>query len=296
MRVFVAGATGAIGFEFVRLARAGGCRLSTLTRSHENARKLAGLADQIHVQDACKGIPSLEGTDVVVSSFGAPVTMDSPERRRYREVDFLGNQRLLDAAKAAGVPRFVYVSAHIEPAYRHTAYIQAHESFVEVLRRSGTSRSVIRPTGVFTALSDFVELAGKGVAPVIGDGRTRTNPVHPADVADQIMRNLISGPDEISVGGPEIFTRREIAELAFRVLDKRPCVISVPPGVFRAGARLAGLSNPRLGELLEFATAVSTTDCVAAPLGQHRLEDYFRSVAARSRRDGASRPTQTNVD
>jgi len=280
MRVFVAGATGAVGFEFVRRAQASGCRLSTLSRSPENARKLVGLADQIDVQDACEGIPRLQGIDVVVSSLGAPVTMDSPEKRPYREVDFLGNQRLLDAVKSAGVPRFIYVSAHIEPAYRHTAYIQAHEDFVDVLRRSGMSHSVIRPTGIFTALNDLVKLARKGVTAVIGDGRARTNPVHPADVAAQIMQNLDSGPDEIAVGGPEIFTRREIAELAFRVLAKPPRVLCVPAGVFRAGAWIAGLANPRLGELLEFATAVSTTDCVAPFSGHHRLEDYFRSIAA----------------
>jgi uncharacterized protein YbjT (DUF2867 family) len=96
--------------------------------------------------------------------------MDSPEKRPYREVDFRGNQKILDAAQSAGVPRFIYVSAHIEPGYRHTAYIRAHENFVDVLRRSGIGHSVIRPTGIFTALNDLVKLARKGVTPVIGDG------------------------------------------------------------------------------------------------------------------------------
>jgi hypothetical protein len=43
--------------------------------------------------------------------------------------------------------------------------------------------------------------------------------------------------------------RREIAELAFRVLAKRPWVISVPASVFRADGWGAGLASPRLGEL-----------------------------------------------
>ena len=280
MRVFVAGATGAVGFEFVRLAKAKGCFLHTLSRSPENARKLAGLADQVEVQDVCKGMPSLKGIEVVVSSLGAPVTLNSPEKRSYREVDLQGNRRILEAAAGARVRRFLYVSAHLEPGYRHTAYIRAHEEFVDALRRSGLNYSVIRPTGVFAALNDFVKLARKGLTTVIGDGRARTNPVHQVDVAVQMLEHLDSGPDEMSVGGPETFTRREIAELAFRVLGKRPRVLRVPAAAFRLGARAVGLANPRLGDLLEFVAAVSTTDCVAPSIGGLRLEDYFRGIAA----------------
>jgi len=278
MRVFVAGATGAVGFEFVGLAKARGYFIHTLSRSPENARKLAGLADRVDVQDACTGIPSLEGIDVVVSSLGGPVTVNSREKRPYREIDLQGNRRLLDAALAAGVKRFLYVSVHLEAGYRQTAYIQAHEEFVDALRRSGRNYSVIRPTGIFAAFGDFVNLARKGLTTVIGDGRARTNPVHQADVAGKLLENLESGPTELSVGGPEVFTRREIAELAFAVIGKRPRVLPVPAAAFRLGAKLVGLTNSLLGELFEFVTAVSTTDCVAPCVGRLRLEDHFRSV------------------
>jgi uncharacterized protein YbjT (DUF2867 family) len=278
MRVFVAGATGTVGFEFVRLAKAEGCFIHTLSRSPENARRLAGLADKVEVRDVGTGILSLKGINAVVSSLGAPVTLDSREKWPYREVDLQGNIRILDAATAAGVSRFLYVSAHVEPGYRHTAYIRAHEEFVNALRLSGLNYSVIRPTGMFSSLNDFVDLARKGLTAVIGDGSARTNPVHQADVAAKLLECLDSGPAELSVGGPEIFTRREIAELAFTVLGKRPHVLRVPALAFRLGAKAVGLTNPRLAEFLEFVAAVSTTDCVASPVGQHRLENHFRGI------------------
>ena len=290
MRTFVAGATGAGGLAFVRRAKEGGHSLHALSRSAENAHKLEGLVDRIDVRDVRVGIPSLEGIEVVVSCLGAPITMDSGEKRSYREVDFLGNQKILEAALSAGVGRFVYVSAHVEPAYRDTAYIRAHEEFVDLLRRSGISHSVIGPTGIFTAFNDFVKFARKGAIPVIGDGSARTNPVDPADVADQILLHLEGGPSEISIGGPEIFTRREIAELAFRVVGKRARVLSVPAGVFRAGAKMAGLMNARVGELLAFAAAVSTADCVAPCAGERRLEDHFRGVSRKTPPSGDPRP------
>jgi uncharacterized protein YbjT (DUF2867 family) len=279
MRVFVAGASGSVGFEVVRLAKARGDFVRTLSRRPENARKLEGLADQVELQDATAGVPSLEGINTVLSALGASVGADHPEKRSYRQVDFLANVKLLEAARAAGVRRFLYVSVHIEAGYRDTAYIRAHEEFVEVLRGSGLSYTVVRPTGIFPALSDLVRLARRGLGTVIGDGRARTNPVHQQDVAEALVEHLASGPAEISVGGPETWTRREIAELAFHVLGKRPRLIHVPAGAFRAGAKMVGLWNPRLGELLDFAAAVSTTDCVAPTVGRLRLEDYFRAIA-----------------
>ena len=279
MRVFLAGATGAVGFEFARLAKAKGYLLQTLSRSPENARKLEGIANQVTVGDASKSIPNLRGADVVVSALGAPVTMGGSEKRSYREVDLKGNRNILEAASAAGVPRFVYVSVHVEPGYSDTAYVCAHEEFVDALRRSGLSYSIIRPTGIFHAYNDFVMMANKGMATVIGNGTARTNPVDAADVAAEVMAVLENGQPEVSVGGPEILSRRAIAELAFKVLGRRPRIISVPPAVFRFSARLAALVNPRLGDLFEFATAVSLCDCIAPAVGRKRLEDHFRNIA-----------------
>jgi hypothetical protein len=37
--------------------------------------------------------------------------------------------------------------------------------------------------------------------------------------------------------------------------------------------------NPRLGDLFEFAAAVSTTNCIAPSVGRQRLENYFRALS-----------------
>ena len=278
MRIFVAGATGAVGFQFTRLAKAQGHFVHTFSRSTENARKLVGLADKIDIQNAFRQPPNLSGIDIVVSALGAPVTVYHSEKRPYHEIDFLANQAILESALTAQVKRFLYVAAHSEPAYQHTAYIRAHEAFARSLRQSNLSATILRPTGIYAAFHDFVDFAHKGLATVIGPGDARTNPVHQADVAQRLMLHLEDGPTEESIGGPDILTRRQIVELPFRVLNKRPRVLSVPPKAFGVGAKLAGLVNTRLGELFEFVNAISTTDCLAPSLGKQRLEDYFRSL------------------
>jgi uncharacterized protein YbjT (DUF2867 family) len=280
MQITIAGATGAVGFEAVRLAKADAHRVCAISFSGERARKLTGIADSITTLDATVAEPDLTGSEIVISALGAAVTVGASERRRYRDVDFVANMNILRAAKKAGVRRFIYVSVHVEPSYADTAYIRAHEDFVAELRRSGLSYCVIRPTGIFPAFNDFIDLARKGLATTIGDGKARTNPVHPTDVAQLIMQHLNDSPAEAAIGGPDILTRRQVAELAFHVLGKRPRIMRVPPGVFRVGAKLAAPFNPRLGDMFEFVTAVTTTDCIAPALGTRRLEDHFRTLAA----------------
>ena len=279
MRILIAGATGAIGLELVRLAVSKGHSVHALSRSTDRAHMLDGLADRVDVSDAVASVPALGGTDLVISALGAPVTLHSRERRRYLDVDFVANTRILDAAVRADVRRFVYVSLHLEPAYRRTAYVEAHEAFVEYLKRSGVSYSVIRPTGVFTALGDLVNYARRGVVPLVGDGLARTNPVHQADVADALLAHIDGGPSNVEIGGPETFTRREIAALAFQVIGRTPRFINVPPALFRVIAAASRVASPRIGELLEFAAAVSITNAVAPTVGRRRLEDYFRALA-----------------
>src|SRR3712207_8223785 len=60
-------------------------------------------------------------------------------RSGFREVDTVANLNLLEAAKEAGVRRFVYVSVHVQPDYARSAYIRAHEEVVSELSKPGIS-------------------------------------------------------------------------------------------------------------------------------------------------------------
>ncbi len=227
--------------------------------------------------DASAGLEgACDSIDTVFSALGASVALNAPESRCYREVDTAANLNLIADARRAGVRRFVYVAAHVGQGYAHTAYIRAHEEVVEALRGSGLSYTVVRPTGIFTALDDLAGMARRGFGVVIGSGEARTNPVHPLDVAELCVDCLNSGPLEISIGGPEILSRRQIVEKAFEAVGRQPRIWSVPAGIMRFGGKVCGLTNPRKAELLEFAAAVSVSDGVAPAAGRRYLLDYFR--------------------
>jgi hypothetical protein len=98
---------------------------------------------------------------------------------------------------------------------------------------------------------------------------------------------LAKGPAELSIGGPDTLTRRDIAYLAFAALDRRPRLVPVGASMFGLASKVAGLFQPRVGELLEFVGRVSVTDSIAPATGTRRLEEYLRYIA--SERDAKPR-------
>ena len=277
-RILIAGASGSIGLELLKQARAAGYWIRAQARATGHYGLLARYADDVVLADATKHL-SLEGiardVDTVVSCLGAPVAVAHPEKRGYDEIDYLANRNLLEQAQSAGVERFVYVSVHLAPGYAHTAYAQAHESFVDKLQLSKLRHTVVRPTGLFCVFLDLLAYAKLGMVPLIGDGQARTNPIHEADVAHVVLQHLEDGPASVSCGGPEIFSRRQIATLAFAALGRPPRIVQVPPALFRLMGHLTGLTSRRRAQLFEFAGSVSVHNALAPPVGTQRLEDYL---------------------
>jgi len=286
-RILLAGATGAIGRALLPLLREGGYRIRTLSQSTERARALPAAADEVVVADATERaalVGVTTGVDVVVSCLGASVNVEMGDRRPFSAVDTVANSNLLSLAISANVRRFVYVAAHVEPGYANTRYVTAHEAFVAKLRASGMPATVVRPTGLFTAFRALLPMAAQGRMVVIGDGLSRTNPVHPADVAAACFGVLAEGPPDLPVGGPDVLTRAEIARAAFSAVHVPAKLTHVAPWLFRSSARAVRLVNPRLGELLDFAARVAVVDAIAPKVGKERLDDYLRREWALSER------------
>jgi uncharacterized protein YbjT (DUF2867 family) len=268
MCVLLAGSTGVIGREIAtalrRLRHELVCPIRVSGVDALRPETLRGLCD---------------GVDVVVSAMGGSVALDGPERRPYAITNFETNKNLLVEALRAEVSRFLYVAAHAQPGYAGTAYMRSHEAFVEELQRSGLSFTALRPTAIFNALAPFIGFAKKGLIPLIGDGSAKTNPISARDVARAVIENLEEGPANVPLGGPDILTRRGIAELAAAAAGKRPMYMKAPAAIARMNGRVIGVFQPRLGELVEFAAAVSTQDCIAPVFGTDRLADYFNVLA-----------------
>jgi uncharacterized protein YbjT (DUF2867 family) len=141
------------------------------------------------------------------------------------------------------------------------------------------AHTIVSPTGFFGFLLEILKFASRERAVQIGDGLCRTNPIHEADVARACVEALPSNETEREVGGPDVFTRREITELAFAVLQRPPKLSAVSPGMFRLVISPLKLINPRIHALMDFGVAVTQIDCLAPAYGARRLRDYFTEAA-----------------
>ena len=278
-RVLVTGATGTLGRQVVRELLARGERVRALVRDPYGLRShalgavelVAGdLMDPSSLGGACDDI------DVVISCAGASMRLGGfADRRSFMEVDFGGNANLLEIARTAGVAKFVYVSLFGARELLRTEYAAAHERFVGALQGSGMAHTIIRPTGFFSFFSEMLDMAARGRVMLIGDGSAHTNPIDERDVANACVDAILLEESELCVGGPDVLSRRRIAELAFETLGKRPRISSISPAAFSALARPLWLVNRRLHALCAFGASVSTIEVVAPRTGQRTLADYF---------------------
>jgi uncharacterized protein YbjT (DUF2867 family) len=287
-RILVAGATGYLGrFVALELERRGHF-VRALARSPGKLDDLRDSLDEI-VQAEVTRPESLghvcDEVDVVFSSIGITKQKD---KLTFRDVDYQGNRNLLEVAKRAGVEKFVYVSVFNGPNLLHLEIVKAHEDFVDVLKASGIDYAVLRPTGYFSDMTEFLRMASKGRVYLIGRGDNRVNPIHGADLAVSCADAVTGERKEIDVGGPEILTYREIAELAFRSLGTRPRITSVPVWMMKLTIAATRTFSKHQGELLAFFTTAMTSDVVAPAVGTHQLEDHFKSLSSEGRLSGIS--------
>jgi uncharacterized protein YbjT (DUF2867 family) len=286
-KVLVAGATGALGRHVAAALAGRGWTVRALARDGERAKKVPGVAE-VHVGDALDRSSmagAFDGVDVAFSCVGASID-PSPFKgwSSYLSVDLPANVNLIDAAKAAGVGRFVYVSLYCDDAMRAALrYVDAHERVVDHLRASGLDGRVLRPTGFFSAFGMLFDLAKGGAAPLMGDGTARSNPIHDIDLADACA-DAVEGhtPAELSLGGPEVLTRREAIDLAFAALGRPPRVGAMPVGMVGAMCTLMRPFFPRAADITRFVAHVSAHDCVAPARGSRTLAAYYRERAASS--------------
>ncbi len=281
--VVVAGATGYLGGHVVRAAKRAGYRVRALARDPARLGELRELADEVFVGRATEpeSLDGLfDGADVAFSSIGVRHFRRAPT---VWDVDEGANRNLVDAAERAGVRRFVFVSVLGGETMRATVpATEARERIVERLEASAMSWAVLRPTGFFNDMRDIFEMARSGRVWVIGDGSSRLNPIHGADLADAAVA-CFDGDENVvrAVGGPDTLSTREIGELAFAALGRPPRFGRMPLWTLRALATLVLPFNVNLGSFLRMFVALEELgEAVGEAHGDHHLSAFFAEAAA----------------
>ncbi len=282
--ILVAGARGGVGRQVVKELIARNHNVRSLFRDKTRLDSFDGRPNEIFVADARDRAAlnnSCENVEVVISTLGASLQLALTKNKGdYWAVDYQANKNLLAVAVQAGVRKFIYVSTFGAEAMKGVAYFDAHAAFEQELKKSGLDYAILRPTGIFYIFEEFIKLARRGIIPLIGAGSARTNPVDEADLARLCVDAIDANWKEQDIGGPETFTRREIAEMCFQALGKKPRFIRYPVGVIKTMIQPVRWFDRRLYEFLAFGVLVNTVDGIAPAIGTNKLGNYLRHLTA----------------
>ncbi len=157
-----------------------------------------------------------------------------------------GTRDLVDASKAAGIRRFVLMSAlgTSEQTKDLVPYYHAKWEMEQTVEQSGIDHVVFRPSFIFGRdggiLPTFKRLARVApVTPVIGSGRQRIQPIWVEGVGAYFAA-AVDKPEarnrEFDLGGPDAVTWNEFWERLKRALGVRRPSLHVPMPFMRVNA------------------------------------------------------------
>lgn len=286
-RVLVAGATGYIGKFVVKTFKKRGYFVRVLARNREKLHRSGPFTapaltvndyDELFIGEITKPETLTDLTkdiDIIYSSIGISRQRDG---LTFDQVDYGCNKTLIDMAKRSGVKKFIYVSMLDADKIAHLEITKAHEKVVEELQDSGMKYTIIRPSGYYSDMGAILNMAEKGRVYLLGKGENRLNPIFGGDLAEVCVQAADEDETEIEAGGPEILTQKEMAELAFEVLGKKPKISIFPLWLGRILVKLLRLLSKQYGDLADFFVTAAEIESVGPQKGELTLREYFMSL------------------
>ena len=245
--VLVTGASGFVGGHVVRELVARGFTAICLVRDEAKlAARLGSLKSEAIVpvqgsvfdkQDLAR---CLEHADAAIHLIG--IITESGESQTFHRAHVEATRSVLDACEAAGVRRFVHMSAlGARPGdFEVSAYHQTKWLAEEAVRDSGLDWTIFRPSLIHGPDGEFMQMMKyfatpslrQPVMPFFGEGLSRIQPVHVKDVARCFVRALESDDTihgEYELGGSEVYTWKELYDVCARVIHGKPRkTLSIP--------------------------------------------------------------------
>jgi NADH dehydrogenase len=183
---------------------------------------------------------AVEGADIVVNLVGI---LAEARHGDFARIQGEGAGRIAKLSAAAGVGALVHLSAIGADPASPSAYAKSKAQGEKAVREAFPGAVILRPSVVFGPEDAFYNRFGamaqiSPFMPVIC-GDTRLQPVYVGDVADAVMAALRlppSAPRLYELGGPDIWTFRDIMVWILHQIGRHRRLIEVPMGLARLQA------------------------------------------------------------
>jgi len=263
--ILIAGGTGTLGTEVVRLLAERGLEVRILTRNPDRAERERGDLVEVvsgDVRDARSVERAVAGAKTVISAiqgFGGAAPA-SPQA-----VDRQGNTNLIRAAKEGEPDHFILVSIQgAAPDHPMELFRMKYQAEQE-LKASVLAWTIIRPTAY---METWVTLIGE---PLLKSGRTRIfgrgeNPINFVSAHDvaRFVELAVVDPamhgEVVEVGGPENLSMEQVAQTFEAVTGKEGKASHVPLPMMRLMSVLMRPINPTLARQIHAGVVMDTYD------------------------------------
>ncbi len=142
--------------------------------------------------------------------------------------------------KTPTVKRFIHVSAAGADPHSPSIMLRTKWHGEQAVREIYPEATILKPTIIYSSYNTESSFVGRwtaavryltGTGLIIGDGTAKIQPVYNKDVAQAIynclkMKETIGQTYEL--GGPTIYTYKELYELMFNSVNLKPYMVSVP--------------------------------------------------------------------
>jgi uncharacterized protein YbjT (DUF2867 family) len=235
--IAVVGATGFVGRAIVARLADSGRRVIAVSRT---GRRIAGWPSSVvtRAADVASGrnlAAAVDGADAVVHLVAIPRETGG---KTFAEVNVRGTQRVVEAARAAGIRRFVHLSVLGVADDPKLRYLYSKWLGESIVRDSDLDWIVLRPSlmfgpgdGFFSLVRTTLKWWSPGVVAIPGSGDARFQPLAVDDLAIAVERSLMD-PERArqvyEIGGPDWVTYREIVEDVMRVTGMRRLKLPMP--------------------------------------------------------------------
>lgn len=246
MRAAVTGAFSYTGRHVAERLLKAGHSVVTLT-NHPRDTAIDGHPVEVHpldFSDPSRLEDALAGTDVLFNTYWVRFT----HGRVTFESAVRNSGVLIGAARSAGVGRIVHVSIANPSADSPSPYYRGKAAVEELVRASRLPYAIVRPTVIYGHGDVLVNniawmLRHSPVFGIPGNGRYGIQPVFIDDYAQLLVEVATArdGSVEMDAVGPDVFEFRELVRTIKRAVNARCVVVSLPPALALAGARLFGL-------------------------------------------------------
>jgi len=291
VKVFVTGGTGFIGGEVARQLRARGDDVVCLVRSPEKAAKMTELGCELVVGDLAdeaalrKGMEGCDGAIHAAAMY--EVGIPAKQHPAMYEANVRGTERVLTAAREAGVTKIVYVSTvgifgntHgkvVDETYEHpgkefTSYyeetkLEAHR-VAKRMMEEGLPCTIVQPGGVYgpgdtSQVADLLEEFFAGKLPLLPFPELGICLSHVGDIAGGILLALDRGkPGETYVISGPATTMREAVDTVARLSGRKAPEHALPTPLLKALTPIGPLVGKLMGQPPNLRELISSADGV----------------------------------